>query len=83
VDIGNPDVRPAAKQAYLKSQTAQQARLQGAPLEHRRALVEEAEAAKLEAKRMDLVERLKLIGYLDAFYATRMVPYDTRLILGK
>lgn len=83
VDIGHPDARPAAKEAHLKLLVAQEARVQDVPLEQRRALIQEAEAAKLVVKRLHLVERLKLIGYLNDFYVTRIVPYHARLILNQ
>jgi hypothetical protein len=83
VDIGNPDARPAAKEAHLKLRAAQEAREQEVPLEQRYALIKEAEAAKLEVKRLHLIERLKLIDYLNTFYATRIVSYDARLILNR
>ncbi|MFL5627216.1 MAG: hypothetical protein ACJ788_16675 [Ktedonobacteraceae bacterium] len=74
LDIGDPNARPAAKQAHLKLRAVQQAHAQEVPPEQRYPLMEEAEQAKLEVKRLHLVERLKLIGYLDAFYAHALFP---------
>jgi hypothetical protein len=42
---------------------------------------EEVQRLKLEAGRLNILERDKLVKYLDKFYASRLVPYNQRLII--
>lgn len=76
IDVGNPQAKPLARSAYQKLNAVQQV-----PQSERQARREEAEEARLLAKRLHWVEHQKVSHYLDLFYGQHHAPLEARLIL--
>ena len=51
--------------------------------QRRTVLRDEAERMRLDAKRLHLVERLKLVTYLDSFYEKRVTSFENHLIFNQ
>lgn len=81
VHIGAADALPLARQIHMKQKQAQEAESRGASLEERSKLHEETQEASRASKRLNMVERMKLMSYMDRFYAEHSVSCDGRLVL--